>query len=238
MSDLVRLAALNNAEWCDAVFRALGRPGEFAPAIWLNRNPAPRFYPNAITLTREDGTAQFDAVANLAGSLVSGFAVKDSFAALDLSPLGFRPLFSATWIFRDADAPAPTEDAGLDWRIISTPASFAAWQAGWTGDDTSPSPFGAPLLANSRVLLIGGWRSNAVVAGAALNRSAGALGWSNVFGPSDDLPACRAAALRFALRIAGKLPLVGYEHGEDLAQSLDLGFQPCGPLTIWGHEPN
>ena len=31
-------AARNNAEWCDAVCRAHGNPGEFHDDIWLNRN--------------------------------------------------------------------------------------------------------------------------------------------------------------------------------------------------------
>ena len=35
-------------------------------------------------------------------------------------------------------------------------------------------------------------------------------------------------------RLAGKLPLLGYESGETLVQSLALGFTACGPLTIWG----
>lgn len=234
MNDRVRLAASNNVEWCDAVCRALGRPGEFTPALWLNRQPAPPFYPNAITLNAEDGARQFEAIAALTAELAGNFAVKDSFATLDLSPLGFEPLFSATWIYRDASDPVPAADAGLSWEIVTTPESFAAWQAGWAGNSASPSPFAMPLLADRNITLIGGWRGNTVMAGAALNRSAGAVGWSNVFGPSDD-PACRAAALGFALRIAGNMPLVGYEHGEDLAQSLDLGFAACGPLTIWGH---
>lgn len=234
MSDLVRLAALNNAAWCDAMFRAHGLAGETDGAIWLNRNPAPRFYPNAVTLGRDDGERQLAAVATLAADLPGGFAVKDSFAALDLAPLGFAPLFSATWIGRQPGLPPPQGDAGLDWKIVSTPASFGAWQAGWSGTDPSPSPFAPALLADPAVTLVAGWRGDAVVAGAALHRSPGAMGWSNVFGPAEVLPECRAAALRFALGLAGDLPLVGYERGDDLAQSLALGFAPLGPLTIWG----
>jgi len=234
MSDLVRLAALNNAAWCDAVFRAHGLAGETDGAIWLNRNPAPRFYPNAVTLGRHEGERQLAAVTALAADLPGGFAVKDSFAALDLAPLGFAPLFSATWIVRPAGLPAPDGDAGLDWKIASTPADFDAWQAGWSGTDPSPSPFAPALLADEDVTLIAGWRDDAVVAGAALNRSPGALGWSNVFGPSEAGPDCRAAALRLALGLAGDLPLIGYGHGDDLARSLALGFAPLGPLTIWG----
>ncbi|MCX5578334.1 hypothetical protein [Kaistia terrae] len=234
MSDLVRLAARNNADWCDAVCRAWGRPGEFSGSLWLNRHPVPRFYPNAVTLTPDNGEAQHAAVAMLATALDAGFAVKDSFAALDLVPLGLTPLFSATWIFRPPGRPAPTGDDGLDWKVVSTPQAFDAWRAGWSGDDPAPSPFAPGLLQNSAITLIGGWRGDAVFAGAALNRSTAALGWSNVFGPAESSAACRAAALRFALDLAGERPIIGYEQGDALAQSLELGFQPAGPLTIWG----
>lgn len=84
------------------------------------------------------------------------------------------------------------------------------------------------------MVLIGGWRGEAVIAGAALNRSGGVAGWSNVFGPGDDDISHRAAALAFAAEITGPLPLVGYEAGEALQQSFALGFEAVGPLTIWG----
>ena len=235
MSDLVRLAARNNAEWCDAVCRSWGRPGEFRPNVWLNRHPAPPFYPNAVTLTPDDDGSQRAALDALANELGTGFAIKDSFATLDLAPLGLAPLFSASWIARLPGNPVPAGDYnGLDWRIVSTPEAFDAWQSGWADEASTPSPFAATLLEDPAITLIGGWRGDTIVAGAALNRSAGAVGWSNVFVPDEAAPECRAGALRFALSLAGNLPLLGYERGDALAQSLALGFTACGPLTIWG----
>jgi len=32
---------MNNAEWCDAVCRALGVPGNFTPDIWLQPKAGP-----------------------------------------------------------------------------------------------------------------------------------------------------------------------------------------------------
>jgi hypothetical protein len=42
-------AARNNAIWCDTICRAHGVQGEFHGQLWLNRQPVPRFYPNAVT---------------------------------------------------------------------------------------------------------------------------------------------------------------------------------------------
>jgi len=94
------LCAHNNALWCDAVCRAHGLPGEFLAGLWLNRQPVPRFYSNAITLSPKDPAGQRAWVAHLM-TRRPHFSVKDSFAALDLSSLGFDVLFEATWLWRD-----------------------------------------------------------------------------------------------------------------------------------------
>jgi hypothetical protein len=99
-SALLAQTAENNARWCDVICRAHGAPGELHEYLWLSRRPMPRFYPNVVTLSAEAGAAaQLAAVCELvdAGQLGS-FAVKDSFASLDLAPLGFHVLFEATWL--------------------------------------------------------------------------------------------------------------------------------------------
>src|SRR5207244_420931 len=100
MSDVrAAQAAHNNAVWCDTVCRAHRNPGEFSPHLWLNRHPVPRFYPNAVTLTGNEGAAdQRAAIETLvAENGLTGFGVKDSFYSLDLAPLNFHVLFEATW---------------------------------------------------------------------------------------------------------------------------------------------
>ena len=93
--NITALAARNNALWCDAVCRAYGRPGEFHDTLWLTRLGAPRFYPDAVTLSgSESAPAQIEAIAALVGSTREReWAVKDSFQALELNSLGFEPLF-------------------------------------------------------------------------------------------------------------------------------------------------
>lgn len=108
-------AAENNAHWCDAICRAHGAPGKLHEHLWLSREPMPRFYPNVVTLSAEAPAAQLAAVRALVDAAQLGsFAVKDSFARLDLAPLGFRVLFAATWLWRDAALPPPARvDTGL-----------------------------------------------------------------------------------------------------------------------------
>jgi hypothetical protein len=40
----VGLAALNNALWYDAIFRAHGVPGEMLDSVWLSRSIPPPFH--------------------------------------------------------------------------------------------------------------------------------------------------------------------------------------------------
>ena len=85
-------AARNNAAWCDAVCSAHGHPGELSDSHWLNRAPAPPFYPNLVTLDRAPGPA-LAAVQELEAAPPSAsWAVKDSFAVLPLERAGFRLL--------------------------------------------------------------------------------------------------------------------------------------------------
>ncbi|WP_255603816.1 hypothetical protein [Oscillochloris sp. ZM17-4] len=119
--------AANNARWCDAICRAHGAPGELHEHLWLSRHPMPRFYPNVVTRSAEAGAAaQLAAVRELvdAGHLGS-FAVKDSFARLDLVPLGSRVLFAATWLWRDESLPPPARvGTGLRWTTIGEPEAL------------------------------------------------------------------------------------------------------------------
>ncbi|HWS38783.1 MAG TPA: hypothetical protein VN408_39350 [Actinoplanes sp.] len=95
-----RLAAAvrENAAWVDLVCRGRGLPTAFTPERWHTTRRSPPFYPDAETL-RPGVTA---AVVLAGVDTGPGCSVKDSFADLDLAPLGFTVLFSATWIWRPA----------------------------------------------------------------------------------------------------------------------------------------
>lgn len=127
----VAAAALNNAEWCDAVCRAHGWAGEFGPSAWISPRRAPPFYPDVVTL---DDVVERDVLQ--AVDLSPGCAVKDSFARWDLTSEGFEVLFEARWIFRDA---RPCDVSG--WEPLADMAAFGLPEA---------------LLGNESVLALGG----------------------------------------------------------------------------------
>ena len=141
-SSWLRHAVENNARWCEIVCASHGRPGEFFPGAWVNRQDTPPFYPNMVTLSPGHNADQFDQIRQLidaerSGTLASGWAVKDSFRNLDLRPMGLRPLFEAEWIYRPADLLLPSPHIrDVAWRRIAEPGELATWEAAWRGGET------------------------------------------------------------------------------------------------------
>ncbi len=215
------IAARNNALWCDAVCRAHGRPGEFGPALWLNRHGTPRYYPDAVTL-RDDAE-----IAPLLALSRPGLSVKDSFACLDLEPHGFARLFDATWIA----APAPAPDAG--WVRVADPAGLAAWEHAWAGAETGPRVFLPPLLDDPDIAFLAWMQDGAIAGGGILNRGAGVVGLSNSFARGMAAPAVRRGLMGAAGALFPGMDLAGYARGEALAGALAGGFNPGAALTVW-----
>lgn len=208
---VVGIAARNNAEWCDIVCRTHGLPTAFHEHAWTCAQRAPELYPDAVTLS---AAANAEDVLPRIDTAEPGGAVKDSFARLDLGPAGFRILFDASWIHRPAGPPVP--ETTTRWSVL----------------DTAPAPFRPELLAEDAVRVIGG-----ASGGAILNRSAGAVGISNLFSLDGDTDAGTDAAWADAVSLAERLfpgvPLVGYERGESLEAALHNGFRQVGPLRVW-----
>lgn len=238
------LAAQNNAVWCDTMCRAHGAPGEFHDGIWLNRSATPPYYPNAVTLTGEQQAAeQLRRVREIDAALTGEYAVKDSFCALDLAPLGFRCLFEASWIFHSAPLASTAQDSDIvRWTRLRTEQELLAWEVAWHGLPGSALPegqsplFPASLLADLEVAMLAVYHQDKIVSGAIANRSSGAVGLSNIFTPERDDHAYWAAFIDAALSIYPGLPLVGYEQGGDLALAQSVGFQAVGPLRVWIKE--
>jgi hypothetical protein len=235
-------AARNNAEWCDAVCRGHGNPGEFHDGIWLNRNPVPRFYPNAGTLA-EPSQRQLALIDELiAARLPSGWAVKDSFSMLDLESRGFRMLFAAEWIYLPVSRMKEIASARTSarWEVVRNYLALADWESAWSrsaGDTSEDRIFLPALLENKEVAVVAGFRDGHIVAGAIANRSDGVVGWSNFFAPGAETFDHSAASLATIARVFPGLPIVGYEHGDDLRNAHALGFESTGPLRVWIFQP-
>jgi hypothetical protein len=235
--DRVVAAAFNNAAWCDAVCRTHGHPGEFEEALWLNRAEVPRFYPNVVTLTPRGETQQLDALSAL--DLPGRWGVKDSFATLDLAPRGFAELFSAQWIHFSPERPATTSPSGARWVRVRDTAALSAWEAAWSGQpgSTGPAPahavFRPGLLDEAGVSFLSAYHEDTLVAGAIAYRAANVVSLSNTFFTVAESGTLRAELLGQVMAAFPGLPVVGYEHGDELAVWCDLGFEPIGPLRVW-----
>jgi hypothetical protein len=179
-------AARNNLEWCDAVSRSHGHPGEFHDDIWLNRHTVPRFYPNAGTLA-DPSPRQLDLIDELvAARLPRGWAVKDSFSMLDLESRGFRMLFDAEWIYLPLSRMKDIASARTStrWEVVRNDLALAEWESAWSRSaaDTSENRIFLPsLLENRDIGVVARFRDGHIVAGAIANRSHGVVGWSNFF---------------------------------------------------------
>jgi hypothetical protein len=226
---LVRAAARNNAEWCEAMCRSHGLTGAFGPQAWTAAVRTPLYYPDAVTLTpAADAAALVDAIDTAA----PGASVKDSFADCHLTGSGFGVLFDAQWIWRPAGPPAVSSD--LEWDVVSDPAQLREWALAWDGGDGSADLFGPALLEDAATSVLAGRTADGrVVAGAVASRSDQVVGVSNVFALDGEGDAAWPGVLAALHGLFPAVPVVGYEQGEDLEAAARHGFEPMGSLRVW-----
>jgi hypothetical protein len=227
-------AARNNADWCASVCRSHGIPNTFRETAWRSARRTPPYYPDAVTLHPDVVPGDFLSEVDTA---TPGCSIKDSFAGLDLTSDGFVELFTAQWIHRPAGIPARTATPTLHTERVSTAAQLRDWQAAWHGDDGTLDVFRPALLDDPSVLVLALHNGEDLCGGVVLNRSFGTVGLSNLFAvDSSDIAAAWSSAITTAANHFPDLPLVGYEHGDDLAHPLANGFTAVGPLRIWLHR--
>jgi hypothetical protein len=231
---MIEACARNSGAWYDAMFRAHGLTGALVDGLWLSHDPAPPYYSNAVTLAPAAVERQMVRLRDLGSELRPPWSVKDSFAELDLSQLGLRPLFDAEWIWREPTAPLPPGRDDVAWQSVTTPGALELWETAW-GENGSPAAsrvFVPALLANEAVEVLAGYRGDTIVAGCAANRSIDAVGFSNYFATDDD-EGVAADAVGEVARFGEGLPVVGFEAGDALARALRLGFRAAGALRVW-----
>jgi hypothetical protein len=228
-SERDRAAALNNAEWCAAVWRSHGLPVATAHGLWYCLEATPRYYPNVVTVDlAADPAAQARFIAELRDATPDpDFSVKDSFDRLDLRLCGLATLFEARWLSLAADGPPSSADA-LTWRRIEDEEALAAWEVAWRGSDQNRQRiFRGELLQDRRVIVLGGFDgAGAVRAGGVAFDGAGVLGLTNIFGSGKGFIGALGS-------MAPARAMVCYESGEDLRAAEESGFQVLGPLRVW-----
>lgn len=234
-AELLQLAAANNADLCAAIFDAHGLRWHRDHGQFRAIDPPPELFPHLVTLcdAPDVATRALDDTLRHHPGFV---AVKDSFAALNLEPLGFAPLFDAQWIFAE---PAASTGRASDWDIVRTPAALARWEDAWAGAHPARQSFPDAILTDPRVVILGrkggtgldGGLDGGFDGGCILNHSPGAIGLSNVHGtPASGVFAAGLAAAR---ALAPGMPVVGYESGAALQAALAAGFSAVGSLRVW-----
>lgn len=234
-NNLLSNAVLNNALWCDAVCAAQQKPGEFRERIWLQRNGAPRYYPDAITLAADGRRAQEKSVLDIGRLRPEGLSVKDSFCELKLDRHGFEVLFEADWIAMHAPHTSRME-AGTTWKMVSDPSELLRWEIAWSGTDaiSETSPIFRPeLLNNPDICFLMAHEKGVAIGGGILNRATGVVGLSNLFSLGVPTSVICNGLIDQAARRFPQLPLIGYERGEDLEVFRRLGFETIGRLRVW-----
>ena len=239
MSRQASRCVFNNLGWYEAVLRTHGVSGAITKGVWTCRQRVPAYHSNAITVDSSGAAVQTQVLRDLETVLERPFSVKDSFAVLELAPLGLRPLFDAEWIWRDPSAGPPDDDRhDVEWRRVMGDEELGRWEAAWrsNGSPADTRVFLPDLLTSGEVVLLAAHQGDRIVAGCAANRTPGVVGFSNFFTDDADRELLMASAVGEAMRFAPGLPVVGYESGEDLARARRLGFQAVGPLRVWFAE--
>lgn len=187
--------------------------------------------PDAVTLVPGADPA---ALVTRIDTTTPGASVKDSFADLDLGEAGFQVLFEAQWIHRPASAPAIASD--LAWDVAGDPDTLRAWAHAWDDREGNADLFRPELIDDPATFVLAGRTARGrVIAGAVASRSDQVVGISNVFALEDGPDAAWPVVLDAVHCLFPTLPVVGYEHGDDLAAAIRQGFEPIGPLRIRLH---
>jgi hypothetical protein len=229
--DRARLAAANNADIYELVFRALGLPYRRDSSMFVSNATPPSYYGNMTTLDPDDAPRQLAEIRNLETARNGSFALKDGFCRLDLHGQGFQVLFEAAWLWAPADrftSPPPAE-----WERVRTAEALAAWEAAWSV--TSPISqrlFPESLLSEPDIAFFGRRTGDGYDAGCIANLSAACVGLSNLFVAEERRAPCLAAA-RLATEFGQGRPVVGYDRGDALQAMLECGFAATGRLRVW-----
>jgi hypothetical protein len=226
MFPVVRAAARNNAEWCDAFCRTHGVVGCFGADWWKSPERTPPLYPDAVTLSPDVASGRL--LSEIDAS--DGCSVKDSFADLDLTPDGFRPLLHGEWLlWEGGDASA----ASRRWSAVETREQLEEWESAWGPSPAGLAFFRPAILANAVIAVLARYDGDRIAAGAVANRSATVIGLSNVFDTGGDLESAWLDAVRAAQARWGPMPVVSYDSGATLEAAHQAGLDSVGELTVW-----
>ncbi|PKR85265.1 hypothetical protein [Heyndrickxia camelliae] len=222
---LLNKAVLNNIAWCRLVCHTHGIDCVWRGNLWGMHKEAPSFYPEVITANMDTTMAELEYFIKN-GNVRS---VKDSYANLNLSPLGFKKFFDAEWIFHP---PVTGMDAPqTNWRAITSQQDLVEWtsQSG-LADVIKPD-----LLENESIKIYS-IVGDEGISGFIINLDEGIVGVSNVFSIRKYDENLWSEIPRVVSTEYPGMFIVGYEHGEDLHFALKNSWESLGSLRVWGRS--
>ena len=220
----IQLAALNNAQWCAAVWRAHGLRTEQSAGAWFTRGATPSLYPNVVTVAHTDPEQQVAIAVELASGL-GRTSVKDSYGILPLASRGYYELFSAEWLWAEPESLSAAESSPNCERVVD-PACIAEWIDAWTRAGGAANNLLPDIALDNGVEVWGKRTVNGqFYAGLTAYRSSEVVGITNLFGSP--------SGLLSAVSAEGRDALCCYQHGRALRWAMDQGFRPIGPLKVW-----
>lgn len=238
------LAISNNVALYGSIFQAHGLASEIGEHYWSTDAEPPPYYSELVTRTR--GSLARQAQLNRLGEVAAStrgrnWGFKDSFDELPadlLAGLGLRVLFRASWYGCAAGAVTCEFSTELLAERVQSTEALVSWENAWR----QSSPAGAARVFPDEVLkdpsleLFSVSLRGEIAGGFMLNRSAAAVGLSNVFQvEGSELEAetfLRECALH-ARRLHAGRAVVGYGPPSEVDSLVSLGFVPLGPLAVW-----
>ncbi|MFJ8263563.1 hypothetical protein ACIQ4I_16750 [Rummeliibacillus sp. NPDC094406] len=222
MRSKIDLAVLNNIAWCQIICITHGIVGISKKNIWGLHSKAPTFYPEVIT---SDKRATIEEVKYfIENGKVS--SIKDSYANLNLTPLGFDILFEAEWIVHEPIL--DFEPIQTNWRIITTEKDLKKWN----GASELENVIKSELLKQQNVKIFI-CETKDGISGFIANLSEGVVGISNVFSIGYEEKKLWRDIPKIISKEFPKLSMVGYEHNSSLIVAKSSGWEAIGPLRVW-----
>jgi len=216
-----------------------GKSGHFESGLWCNTNQVPLFYPNIITLDQKIGEAQKDIIDTITRiNPKDNWAIKDSYAKLELEEDGFFELFESQWFYRSPELDLPKISAEKRQIVkIETETDLLLWEKAWSKHQpitpVEASIFPKSLLSKPDVVILASIQGDEFISGLIANKTDDVIGISNLFGLSLFEHEKMVPLLGVIWESLGRKSFVGYESSEDIERAVEWGFEAIGALKVW-----